>query len=370
MRFPAGLRSRADRTPGLPDVFGSGMMRLIAAMSLLVLVSALPSAAQETTPDSTVIREVRRGDTLWDLARECLGDPYRWPEIYALNRGIVADPDLIYPRESLHLPACPGRVERTAAAAGAERTLFYPGGESRVSASRLGDEIIARAPLTTAGEFYRAGMLVHERNVAEIGTVEGVQSPTVVQLRSAPQIQLNDRIYLRLAGNVEPGDRLQLLRRDREVRPYGSIYLATGLATVESVRAGTAVVVVDRLFDQVELGDLAVPLEAFRVPAGETQSMVSGPSGRILAFQTESPVRQLHDLAFVDLGRQFGVREGDLLEAYLPEGRESWGVRPEVRVARLRVVRATERTSTAQVIGMDQPALETGLPVRLVARTP
>ncbi|WTW93450.1 LysM peptidoglycan-binding domain-containing protein [Streptomycetaceae bacterium NBC_01309] len=55
---------------------------------------------------------VRPGDTLWDIATAELGDPIRWPQIYAFSRnlaqpdgGRLTDPDLIYPGWVLHLPA-------------------------------------------------------------------------------------------------------------------------------------------------------------------------------------------------------------------------------------------------------------------------
>lgn len=366
MRFPAVPRPSAHLLlPAIP----------LAAIALLG--TAIPAAAQVVPSDSAVVHEVRRGDTLWDLARECLGDPFRWPEIYRMNRGIVADPDLIYPRESLRLPACGAMGGAATAARGGaagarepERTVFFPEEGDTGLESTLAEEVIARAPLATAGEFYRAGLLVHERDIVPAGTVDEVLSPTVVPIRTAPQVLPNDRVYLRVQGGVEPGERLHLLRPGREVKPYGRIYLSTGLATVESVSRGVAVVVIDQLFSQVQRGDLAVPMAAFHAPEGEVPTPASGPSGRILAFATPSPVKQLHDLAFVDLGRQFGVKEGDELEAYLPERVESWGVKPEVSVARLKVVRATDRTAAVQVVGMDQPALEAGLPVRLVARTP
>lgn len=54
---------------------------------------------------------VRRGDTLSDIAEQCLGDANRWPEMYALNRGThfsvggtLRDPDVIYPGWTLDLP--------------------------------------------------------------------------------------------------------------------------------------------------------------------------------------------------------------------------------------------------------------------------
>jgi hypothetical protein len=49
--------------------------------------------------------EVRAGDTLWDLAAAHLGDPYKWPLLHEANRGNVDNPDLIYPGQSLRIPA-------------------------------------------------------------------------------------------------------------------------------------------------------------------------------------------------------------------------------------------------------------------------
>ncbi|BFU47702.1 BTAD domain-containing putative transcriptional regulator [Krasilnikovia sp. MM14-A1004] len=55
---------------------------------------------------------VQRGDTLSEIAGQCLGDANRWPEIYALNRGThfadvggtLRNPNLIYPGWTLRLP--------------------------------------------------------------------------------------------------------------------------------------------------------------------------------------------------------------------------------------------------------------------------
>jgi LysM repeat protein len=91
--------------------------------------------------------EVQRRDTLWDIAERHLGDPFRWPEIFELNRGrpqadgtCLTDPDLIYAGWVLDLPAdavglAPAPAPPAPAPAPAPSTTGGPGvtpGSSRV----------------------------------------------------------------------------------------------------------------------------------------------------------------------------------------------------------------------------------------------
>ncbi len=71
---------------------------------------AEPGPASEVASTYTV----ERGDTLWDIADEQLGDPTAWPEIWERNAGdemgggrTFDDPDLILPGWELELAAAP-----------------------------------------------------------------------------------------------------------------------------------------------------------------------------------------------------------------------------------------------------------------------
>lgn len=49
--------------------------------------------------------EVVAGDCLWSIALEQTGNPYKWVEIYKLNKPVIgSNPDLIYPGTKLVLP--------------------------------------------------------------------------------------------------------------------------------------------------------------------------------------------------------------------------------------------------------------------------
>jgi len=47
---------------------------------------------------------VEKGDTLWAISKQTLGDGARYMEIFEANRPMLADPDKIYPGQVLRIP--------------------------------------------------------------------------------------------------------------------------------------------------------------------------------------------------------------------------------------------------------------------------
>lgn len=47
--------------------------------------------------------KVIKGDTLWDITKAELNDPFLWPKVWNENPGIV-NPDLIYPDQMIKIP--------------------------------------------------------------------------------------------------------------------------------------------------------------------------------------------------------------------------------------------------------------------------
>ena len=74
------------------------------------LEGAAFAASQVSEPvPGAITHVVKKGDTLWDIAKAYLNDSFRYPELARLSD--IANPDLIYPGELVRIPENgPGRI--------------------------------------------------------------------------------------------------------------------------------------------------------------------------------------------------------------------------------------------------------------------
>jgi len=86
--------------------------------------STADQVAQAGVPLSALAPEaperyvVKRGDTLWDLSKMYLTTPWRWPELWGMNKQQIANPHLIYPGQELLLVKEGGRARLEIAGGG------------------------------------------------------------------------------------------------------------------------------------------------------------------------------------------------------------------------------------------------------------
>ncbi len=73
------------------------MFRSVAAALALLLVRL-------TVQAQASVHRVAPGETLWAIAGQHYGAPWRWQEIHEANRDVVEDPHRIYPGEELVIP--------------------------------------------------------------------------------------------------------------------------------------------------------------------------------------------------------------------------------------------------------------------------
>src|SRR5687768_75848 len=69
-------------------------------------------------PDGATYYVIVRGDTLWDIARRYLNNPYLWPQIWEENK-YITDAHWIYPGDPLIMPSVAMVSERAGEAGSA-----------------------------------------------------------------------------------------------------------------------------------------------------------------------------------------------------------------------------------------------------------
>lgn len=375
-------RSRARRSA----------VALAAALAFLVS----PLAAQEPAAIPAT-HTVKRGDTLWDIAKLYLNDPFLWPEIYRLNTDVVEDPHWIYPGEVLKLPGPGGAqvvsedqvapdqqqqqaVQQPTQPAGT--TVFSIANKRRVlSASRFGGTANTfQHTAVRAGQFYAApwidkssgpsawGEIIRTANVP--GEVRGVQRD---------RFTTEDYIFVTMPKGVvaAKGDRFLIYRMGEDFGNGTQMMIPTGIMQVAGVDGSDATLgIIVAFFGEVRLGQRIIPLEKFTMnPDARPAPLLLGTEGKIMWIPSNITVGDKQDYLVLDVGLKDGVKLGDLFTVYRPRTQlqledGSNVMVPEIRIGVVQIVKVTDFGATALVTDIRFPGITPGTPARLTARMP
>ena len=395
-----------------------GVLALAAAPTLVL--------GQAPAPQS---HTVRKGDTLWDLARAYKGDPFLWPDIYRLNTSVVEDPHWIYPGEVLSLdgtaavasvPAqdtpAPDSLGSAAADSGAasgvggadsteaaptepapapapaeeprHKTLaeLYAEGDPQAPPRLFGpargktlhETLQAYTQQTyrplRPSEFHSSGFLT-ENEKLPYGDVIGMVTPP--QIDAEPS-HSNALPYAKIAvqapkGAVyQAGDSLLVVQVGKEIRGFGDVIMPTGLARVTDTADGRYLAEVVALYGPIRRGQRTLPAETFVPGAGVKAVPVSdGVRANLLGGPRRQDLKAPQMVLFLDKGKQDGVARGDLFEIRRhPERLDDGTMRVNEVMATLQVVHVREHSATAIVLGVISPDIQPGANVVQVAKLP
>lgn len=280
---------------------------LVAAQEIK---STEPIALVENPPSRYV---VVKGDTLWDISSRFLRDPWRWPDIWGLNRDEIKNPHWIYPGDVLILDF-----------SGATPRLRFEGDSDSdwtLLSERLSPEIrtypIDSSPVPTISpnllkSFMNSTLIVDENELEVAPTIiSGKEGRFILGAGDVAFARGLEKTGAKRYYAVRPGRTFTDPDTD-EVLGYEAIYLGD---TRVSERADISTLKISRAVREINPGDRL--LTASR--DGDVPLMPRAPSrsinGKVIASASEG-VSEIGPLTVVILNRgsRDGVEIGNVLE--------------------------------------------------------
>ena len=401
-------------------LFGQPKLHIRPLFTAIALATA-PGllAAQDATSSQT--HTVRRGDTLWGIAGQYLGDPVLWPEIYRLNTSVVEDPHWIYPGEVLQIaagavttPAVPtedtpappavvletpsvvvdsvtadtalvlvaiedtsvsGVLTLTSDTAPTDMSpLFGTAARRReMEATLLAYSQQPYRPLRRS-EFHSSGFLSEDQELP-FGSFQGPVSPTQIAgatSNGATALYTKVAIVPPSGGSYQVGDSLLIIRIDREIDDYGDVVVPTGMVRITDVSRAENTAEIIAIYGPMRTGQFTLPVEQFPDPGEVRPVPISdGVEAAIIESRDLQVLKGPQDVVFLNKGRSDGVAVGDLFEVRrTPEARVDGAMTiPEV-MGLLQVVHVRDRTATTRVLSVVAPYVPSGTAARQVAKLP
>lgn len=400
----------------------SGVRASIVGAALILAVSGVNNAFAQvpTSPDtvrpvrvdttnnlvvlSDTTREVKhvvkKGDTLWDLAKFYLKDPFRWPEIFRRNTDVVENPHWIYPGEVIRIwgnevrteamahadsagevvshvttrPAPPPTVTTTAS--GSDLTVFASP-MSRAAAA-INNDVIGRSTggKVRRGEIEAAPYADRDGGPRNAGRlVSSVDRPGIKTSIVQSRYQLNDDLYLELPRGLVArlGDIYMSYVLGPNLGDNGQVVIPTGILRIESLNSGQgAVARIIRQYAEIKLDQRVIAAPNLPFPTGGALSPVSGGlRGKVIYVHDDPVLPSIGHYVMVSSSSRNGVQVGDEI-TFIDNstGREDSDPAPPVVAGVGQVVRVTPFAATTIIVRQTQPTIREGMPVRLTGKTP
>ncbi|MFN7976138.1 MAG: LysM peptidoglycan-binding domain-containing protein [Acidobacteriota bacterium] len=331
-------------------------------------------------PEGTKVYIIVQGDTLWDLSKANLGDPYLWPRIYEANP-YIKDAHWIYPGDPLVIPGEMGVVPPN-----------IPPGEPGAGGTPGGTPPI---PVGYDWDVQCSGFISKDFHT-DLRIIEQVHGDEGKIGSSVPEV-----VYANNPDHmVQAGSDYQVLRpMDHVIHPVtgddlGRYYRLVGRVRAICTSDKSATMEIVESCQDVLVGDRLRPWEEVPIPIASVRTIdqmdrwCQEPSGKLkgyIVFTTDEMVSNAEgNVVNIDVGSDDNIAPGDFFTIYKhydkdhlyfagwrsgrdPKGDYENDDLPRLVLGELVVLLTEKHTATARIT-TSMKQVEIGAKVELVAR--
>ena len=312
------------------------------------------------------------GDTLWDISKLFLKSPWRWPELWGMNRDQIRNPHLIYPGQVLVLVKMDGRArlqfgQRVGGSGVGDTVKLSP--QMRISA--LDASAIPAIPLSLIQPFLT--------DTAVFDTDVLATAPRIVAAQEGHVLLGKDELaYAR--GDFAGATDFRVFRTARVLRDPTTKeilgYEAPYVGTADLIRAGEerqvaegkteivpATLQIKQITQEVGIGDRLAPAPQRNLDLYVPHAPDKPMAGQIAALYGEALNAGQNQIVTLNRGRRDGVERGHVFalwrdgEAAMDKTQEkAQAIKlPDERHGVLFVFEVYERVSYALIISVKEP---------------
>ncbi len=334
------------------------------AFVLFGLVSAgvfaqAPKTPIAIKPDAPDRYTVVKGDTLWGIAQRYTDSPWRWNELWDMNKEQIKNPHRIYPGDVIVLDRSRSQLALESGAGGTVRMSPRVRAEATSAA-------VPSIPPAIIEPFLTRPLVVEPDGLARAPTIVAAQESRVI-LEAGNQAFVKGigdskeptwYLYRQGAALVDPDSNTTL--------GYEAVYLGTARVT----RAGEpAVIQLTSVTQEVGVGDKLVPAGKPEVPTYAPHAPSTPIQGRVISTYGKNPrVGEMGPQTVISInrGKSQGLDVGHVLAIYRPGATVSVAATrrdpgsekltlPNERIGLAFVFRVFDRVSYALVMTITKP---------------
>ncbi len=273
-------------------------------------------------PEGAKVHTIKRGDTLWDLAQQYLGNPYLWPQIWERNP-YIRDSHWIYPGDPIVVDIAVTKApapQPTPAPTPVAAPKPAPS-SAEVAAPPAGEAI----PLGNTSDVYCFAILDEAGKGFPFKIMSGEQGPYQDSFTEGNIVYINGG----KTEGIKPGDQFFVLSSKGEFHhpvsgaSMGVLYKQVAQVKVLCAQEHTSIAEITSACDPVVVGDvlkpyspIPVPLALKTPPKGRCDAPNGKPTGMIVRFKDGTLTGGDSSLMMLDLGSADGVYPGMFVTIY------------------------------------------------------